>query len=165
MNVSYSPEYKAWSSMKTRCGNPNNNRWKYYGGRGISVCNEWVNNFSAFFDHIGPRPSPVHSIDRINNDGDYEPGNVKWSTPSEQARNRRKKKNGIPSPCSTLGRVFLIIQSAPMGWTSAKAAKAAGISTSSASNALIGLSGRGLIAKGFIHGMKCVYWTNAATSR
>lgn len=78
--------------MIQRCTNPNNKAWKYYGQRGISVCNEWRNKFQAFFDHVVSLPNydqKGYSIDRINNDGDYEPDNIKWSTAKEQRNNRR----------------------------------------------------------------------------
>jgi hypothetical protein len=82
------PEYKAWDSMKQRCTNPNDKAWRWYGGRGITVCEEWANDFQAFLAHIGRRPSDKHSIDRIDGDKGYEPGNVRWATWEEQARNR-----------------------------------------------------------------------------
>ena len=88
-NASNTPEYRTWAGMKNRCLNPNNPRYKSYGGRGISVCSEWIESFSAFLSHVGLKPSPLHSIDRINNDGNYEPGNVRWATAKEQARNTR----------------------------------------------------------------------------
>ena len=88
------PEYRTWYGMIQRCTNPKVNNYKNYGGRGIKVCDEWRNSFQAFYDYIGPRPEPKHlySIDRINNDGDYEPGNVRWATAKEQANNKRNKK-------------------------------------------------------------------------
>lgn len=86
---SHRPEYSNWCSMKQRCHNPSNPKFADYGGRGIFVCDEWRHDFPAFYDHIGPKPSPEHSVDRINNALGYEPGNVRWATPIEQANNRR----------------------------------------------------------------------------
>lgn len=83
------PEYGVWNSIVQRCTNPRHQAFADYGGRGISVCAEWRYDFVAFFNHVGPRPSPVHSIDRVNNNGNYEPGNVRWATAVEQAHNRR----------------------------------------------------------------------------
>lgn len=82
-------EYAAWQSMKDRCFNPDNQDYGRYGGRGITVHPKWL-DYLAFFRDMGSRPSPKHSLDRINNDGNYEPGNCKWSTPREQCRNQEK---------------------------------------------------------------------------
>lgn len=84
-----SPEYVTWYSMIQRCCNSKNSAWKNYGGRGIRVCREWRDSFTAFLDHVGRRPSLKHTIDRTDNDGDYEPGNVQWVTRKRQLRNRR----------------------------------------------------------------------------
>lgn len=75
--------------MKRRCSEPKHVGWALYGGRGIRVCPEWMASFDAFYAHIGPKPSPRHSVDRIDNSRGYEPGNVRWATPKEQSRNRR----------------------------------------------------------------------------
>lgn len=85
--------YKTWAGMKRRCTNPNATGYENYGGRGIRVCDEWMHSFEAFAEHLGERPGPGYSIDRINNDGNYEPGNVRWATRAEQNRNKRKRKD------------------------------------------------------------------------
>lgn len=90
--MTHTAEYDAWVDMKRRCLNYKAPNFKNYGGRGIRVCDAWVDSFEAFIEHIGPRPSLKHSIDRIDNDGHYEPGNVRWATMSAQLFNRRPVK-------------------------------------------------------------------------
>lgn len=89
----WTPEYRAWTLMNTRCYNPKCTRYKNWGGRGIQVCGEWRNDYRAFLAYVGRKPTQHHSLDRYpNNDGNYEPGNVRWATRSEQARNSRPRK-------------------------------------------------------------------------
>ncbi len=83
------PEYTAWLAAKKRCENPRNASFGNYGARGISMCADWARDFGAFLRDMGPRPSPTHSLDRIDPDGDYAPGNCRWAAPEVQARNRR----------------------------------------------------------------------------
>lgn len=82
-------EHAAWVQMKQRCLNPNKKEYKHYGGRGITICDKWMNSFIAFFEDVGCRPSPKHSIDRIDVNGNYEPGNVRWATQQQQVENTR----------------------------------------------------------------------------
>jgi len=92
---SRTPEYRTWCSMKNRCCNKNSLDWKDYGGRGIAVSAKWQgrNGFQNFLNHVGLKPSSRHSLDRFpDNDGNYEPGNVRWATPVEQVENRRVKR-------------------------------------------------------------------------
>lgn len=92
--LSRRPEYLIWRAMNQRCSNPNHKQWKDYGGRGIHVCDDWRGRgaFLRFFEHVGLRPSPKHSVGRIDNDGDYAPGNVRWETRAQQAANSRRNR-------------------------------------------------------------------------
>ena len=88
-----SPEYTAWTHMKSRCYNKNNKDYHYYGGRGIGICDEWKNNFMSFFNDMGVKPEWANSIDRIDTNGNYEPGNCRWATHYTQVKNRRLQKS------------------------------------------------------------------------
>lgn len=88
-----SKEYKAWSHAKARCLNKNNKKYPIYGGRGITMCQEWQRSYKAFLRHMGRSPAG-RSLDRIDVNGHYEPGNCRWATASEQSRNRRPWMRG-----------------------------------------------------------------------
>lgn len=87
-----SKEYTTWCAIKKRCLNPNDSAYKNYGGRGITICDRWRDSYEDFLSDVGRAPSKHYSIDRIDNSGNYEPGNVKWSTMLEQSLNRRNTK-------------------------------------------------------------------------
>jgi hypothetical protein len=94
--VKFNSEYRIWLMMQMRCNDPHHISYKYYGGRGIKVCEEWsspTDGFESFLKHIGPRPSMEFSVDRIDVDKDYQPGNVRWATAEQQAQNKRNKPN------------------------------------------------------------------------
>jgi len=91
-NMSKAPEYWVWNQLRDRCLNPNNHAFARYGGRGISVCDEWRNSFEAFFQDMGPRPSPTHTLERKNNHLGYSPDNCKWATWQEQSNNKSNNR-------------------------------------------------------------------------
>lgn len=128
---SKSAEYRSWRHMINRCTNPNVDSFPYYGGRGIRVCERWTDSFEAFFDDMGPRPSPHHTIERRDNNGNYEPANCVWATRTEQSKNRKNtifiqvgevrlalaewsRKNSIP--------IALIHTRIRLGWDPGRAA-------------------------------------------
>jgi len=88
----HTPEYNSWAGMKQRCTNPKHHKFPNYGGRGIRICERWLHSFESFLDDMGRRPTNMHSIERLDNDGNYEPSNCVWADKSKQARNRRKPK-------------------------------------------------------------------------
>lgn len=91
--MSKTAEYNIWCGLIARCFNQNDPAYYKYGGRGITVCKRWLNSFMDFYQDIGPRPGPEYSVDRYpNNDGNYEPGNCRWATPTEQANNTRSNR-------------------------------------------------------------------------
>ena len=130
--------YNRWCMMKQRCNNPRHPRYKDYGGRGVSVCQEWTDSFFVFLDDIGDPPDDGQrwTLERKDNNGNYEPGNCKWATYSEQARNqrvvefRRQPKNsrmitynGETLTCSDWARFFGLTRHilhkrlVSLGWT------------------------------------------------
>lgn len=90
-NMSFTSTYKSWQAMIYRCTNIKSDKYYRYGGRGITVCARWINSFENFYVDMGDRPEGK-TLDRVNVDGNYEPSNCKWSTPKEQANNRRSSK-------------------------------------------------------------------------
>lgn len=122
--------YRIWNNMKNRCYNPNNLRYKDYGGRGITVCPEWLGDFARFAEDVGEPADPRFSLDRIDNDGNYEPGNVRWADSITQASNSRravlvtinKETNTISGWCRKTGiRRCVYRQRIQLGWDIARA--------------------------------------------
>lgn len=123
------PEYRIWSAMKTRCTNPRQEGFPNYGGRGIKVCERWL-SFENFLADMGHRPSPTHEIDRIDNNGNYEPDNCHWATKRQNRNNRRDsrllthegKTQSIAQWAEELGFNYsTLYQRLKLGWTTSSA--------------------------------------------
>jgi hypothetical protein len=126
------PEYNVWMSMRSRCNNPNNKEFRNYGGRGIKVCDRW-SDFDAFLSDMGARPSPKHSIDRLNNSLGYSLHNCEWVLPKKQANNRRNthsftygnqtKTLSEWAACTGIKHATLYYRLVLAGWSEDKALK------------------------------------------
>lgn len=90
--LGHSREYRIWGLMISRCTDPDNIGWRHYGGKGIHVCQRWLDSVSNFVEDMGPRPSPQHSIDRLDSTKDYSPDNCRWATKKEQSRNTSRNR-------------------------------------------------------------------------
>lgn len=90
--LSRTNEHHIWKTIIQRCVNPNSKMFRLYGARGIRICDRWHKSFTAFWEDMGPRPGPEYSIERVNNDGNYEPGNCIWADNATQSRNRRNNR-------------------------------------------------------------------------
>lgn len=103
--------YRVWAGIKTRCLNPNDPLYAHYGARGITICDEWANDFAAFMEHMGGDPGPQFQVGRIDNNLGYQPGNVRWETREQNARNKRNtrwvtiggKEHPLIEVCASLG--------------------------------------------------------------
>lgn len=130
-----SREYSIWVNMRSRCKYPSMINYERYGGRGITVCERWEHSFEAFYADMGPCPTPQHSLDRINNAGNYEPDNCKWATLLEQANNKRNNRvlsvagltMTLPSWCRLLKLNYgTVMGRLRRGWPESKALELTG---------------------------------------
>jgi hypothetical protein len=128
--MSSTSEYKIWIHIKQRCQNPKYAMYPDYGARGITICPEWDASFEAFYASMGPRPSLAYSIDRKDVNGNYEPGNCRWATDTEQANNRRNNNyitlNGVSRTITQWSAITglhatTIRQRLKLGWTAERA--------------------------------------------
>jgi hypothetical protein len=111
------PGFLNWSNLRNRCLNPDNPDYPEYGGRGLTVCQEWQDSFANFLRDMGPQPARGMSIERKNNDKGYEPGNCVWATPKEQAQNRRNPKYKIKWITNgSINKRIRIEYEIPPGW-------------------------------------------------
>lgn len=126
-------EYVTWTAIKRRCLNPRASDYPNYGGRGITICDAWRDSFEAFLANVGRRPSSQHSIDRIDNNGNYEPGNVRWATRREQANNMRTNRrltfDGVTRTATEWARIvgmepYLVHRRLSDGWSIERALNA-----------------------------------------
>lgn len=125
------PEHAAWTGMRRRCSLTTDQQYHIYGARGIKVCDRWKDSFANFFEDMGPRPSPKHSLDRIDVDGDYCPENCRWATQKEQMRNvtynRKIEYDGVTrclaewSELTGISASLISIRIKRLGWTAEKA--------------------------------------------
>lgn len=126
-----SEEYKIWTGLLTRCYNSSHESYLNYGAKGVEVCDSWRNSFAAFFADMGPRPSPLHSVDRVKNHLGYSPDNCKWSTPVAQANNKTNnitliiggEADTLPNWCRRYDRSYITIYQRlfKFGWSPEKA--------------------------------------------
>lgn len=149
--LSKSPEYRIWAGICQRCGNEKRDEFVHYGGAGIKLCAEWRGSFLAFYQHIGPRPSKAHSVDRIDNSKGYEPGNVRWATPEQQAQN-----SSVARPVTYRGRTLTVSEwsrETGIGFTTLIARLNRGIPLEEVFSP-VPLVGRGQVATRIEHGGK-----------
>lgn len=128
--MTFTSEFNTWCNVIQRCNNPNDTAYRRYGGRGIRVCDRWSGSFENFYADMGPKPSPEHSIDRINNDGNYDPENCRWATRKEQLSNKGNNRmiefDGRKQTITEWGREFglsmeLISYRLGRGWSICRA--------------------------------------------